>query len=312
MVPIFDKKIKFRGQMSSVDTWLLGAGEYEQVLNFRTDDQTLRIRNGIVEDADTDGLPADRTFLGGISHELGRWQAVGVGGKTEIYKWSGSAWVEITDATTRFPRATHQVDFTIVSEKVFAGVAEFSSSDNTYLMWQNGIDAPRIRNTSSSGSYTPRILSKFQPPPESMCKVRFIPTAFFNTQSISARTNSGGGISSATNTASGYTFERFSFTTSTTLGAHATVQFTSAIALANTSKQMHVVFKSSDQFVWSRCRVSLITSAGTEYILYDPTLNVESRNIVPIDDTYSQLMLDISTIYDTSKAVDGDGLEPTD
>jgi hypothetical protein len=144
-----------------VDTYrdpsLLGGDRVEAMVNWRQTPGALSARPPLESILGTSGLPGvSFTVLGSHYSQNGYYLAVGwtdtgVPG-TSVYRWSGSAWVEITRANdarygrTRFDSAVLPVEFVVVKEP-FPYQAG-TSGDETYIVWQNGTERPRIANTN--------------------------------------------------------------------------------------------------------------------------------------------------------------------
>ncbi len=322
-VILFDPaKAPFRGQQSAVDPGAIppGSGYVTQAVNFRFTGTKATVRYGIA--SDKSAPDTGTTFLGGLNNEHGKWVACVKSGAVRIYQWDsgGGIWQEISDATTRLTDTSLPVHFTVITERVFPGISGFSDTNNTFILWQNSKEVPRIRNAASSfaGAYVGRIHTRFTEPytAASMCQPR--PLNYFNTQAITARTNGGtAGASSATTAYSGGgAYETFTFTTGVDTTSWAKIQFTSAITLSSQPKQLHIVFKTSDAFLFTKMRVSIVTGSGgtpasTEYVCLDPATNPQALVIVPIDDVYSMAVIGLETVYDTSLAVKTAGFPAT-
>ena len=316
------KSVPFRGQVSSLDAASAdpSSGYVAQSVNFRWDGNKATVRYGMVSDK---AAPvANGTFLGELRNSLGEWIAVADGGSTKIYQWdtAGGTWREISDATTRFTSTTLPVTFSIATVRVFPGVAGFSDTNNAYIVWQNGVELPRIRNAASnfSGTYTSKVHLRFDDPYPAASRCQPRPLNYFNTQSVTARTNDGGGTASSASTSysGGGAYETVTFTTSASTSSWAKVQYTGAIALSSAPSQLHIVFKSSDAFIFSRVRVSIFTGSGgtpasTEYVVYDPSTNSQALSIVEIDDVYSMAVFSLDTVYNTSLSVITTGFPAT-
>lgn len=307
----------FRGQRSAMDPASLREGEAVQAVNFRFDGNKITGRYGML--IDRPAPVAGGVHLGSHKSSIGEWVAVAVSGATRVYQWNAftSAWVEITDATTRFVSTTQLVTFEIVTLSVFPDVAGFSDVNSNYVIFQNGTEVPRIRNTASDFvAYSTHLHNKFQPPYNSASKCQYRPLNYFNTQAIASRANSGGGVSSATAAYSGGgSIEQFTFATTTTSGDNARITMP-AIALSSTPSQLHFIFKSTDAFLLQKLRIIVQTAASgtpasTEYVLYDPATNPQALTIVPIDDVYSQAVISIETVYTTGLSVVSAGLPAT-
>lgn len=312
----------FRGQRSNMDPAAIppGSGFVTQSVNFRWTGGKATVRYGIA--SDKSAPDTGTTFLGGLNNEHGKWVACVKSGAVRIYQWDtvGGIWQEISDATTRLTDTTLPVHFSIITERVFPGVSGFSDTNNTYIIWQNSKEVPRIRNAASSfaGAYVGRIHTRFTEPytAASMCQPR--PLNYFNTQSIAARANGGtAGASSATTAYSGGgAYETFTFLNTVDNTSYAEVRFTSPIVLSSQPKQLHIVFKTSDTFLFTKLRVSIKTSsagtpASTEYVCYDPATNPQALTIIPIDDVYSMAVIGMETVYDTSLTVQTSGFPAT-
>ena len=307
-IVLFDwKNCRFRSQRSSMTPGFLGDGEVTQAVNFRFDSGAMTVRYGTALDYASTGLSG--TILGAVRNYLGAWVAMNDGGTTKVYQWGGSSWTEISDGTTRIT-GTSLVEFEFITEPIYTSVADFNDTNNVYVVWQNGVDVPRIRNAKAGGSYSSRLHQRLTEPKAVMCKAQFVPVQYFLTQGTLTHTNDGSGhvVFTAPSVSTGGKNLLLTCDTSATSSHYATTQFNSGnISFSSAPSQIQIVYKTSDEFIWSKLRVSLLTTGGTQYVLHDPTLNTFVKTVV-IDDVYSMAIIDIDTVYDSSLTLVTTGL----
>jgi len=299
---------RYRTQRSGMTPGALQPGEVTQSTNLRYVDGTMTVRGGIVSDYATTGLGSG-VIVGGVRNYLGSWVAVNVSGTVKVYQWGGSSWSEITDGTTR-TTVTDPIEFEFITEPIYSDVADFDDTNNVYVVWQNGVDIPRIRNATAGGSYSSRLHQRLTEPLPSMCKAQFVPVQYFLTQGTLTRANDGSGhvAFTAPSVSTGGTNLLLTCDTSATTSHYATVRFDSgSISFSSSPSQAQFVYKSSDSFIWSKLRVELVTNAGTRYVILDPSLNTFVKTVT-IDDVYSMVVIDIDTVYDSSLALVTTGL----
>jgi hypothetical protein len=296
---------------SARDFSALTESECTTLNNWRFDGRAATVRAGIALDKGATGLPASYEFRGGLIHHLGQWVAVLdlSTSKVRVYQWDdgGSTWSEISDGTTRFDEGNY-VEFQIVTEPVIPGIDDFDDPNNNYIIWQNGVELPRIRNASPGGSYSSRLHQRFANPLPEMSKAQSVPLAYYNTQGSLTLTSSGGGLTfTEPAVTTGGKKILLTATTSSASGHHATVQFASGITFTETPRQIQIVYDSADSFIWAKLRLAIFDGT-TQYILYDPTENPEALTLQAIDDKYAVALIDIDAVYDTGLTLVSTGL----
>lgn len=304
------QSVKALSLRSALDPSALADTEMTTLNNWRMDGRSASVRYGIALDKGATGLPASYEFRGGHiePNDGGEWVAVydTATTKVRVYQWDSNQWNELTDGTTRFNNGNY-VTFQVVSEPIIPDIEDFDDPNNKYIIWQNGVELPRVRNTVYAG-YSTRLHQRFANPLPEMCKSQSVPLAYYLTQGTTTLTSSGGGLTfTKPSVTTGGTKLLLTATTGATSGDHATVQFGTAINFSETPRQIQIVYDSADSFIWSRMRLA-IYDGTTQYILYDPSENPEALVLIPIDDKYAVALIDIDTVYDTGLTLVSSGL----
>lgn len=305
-VRVLGPGLTMRGMVSAVHPSLLGEGEFALVENFRIAGRGLTARMGTESAINANALPSG-VILGGIDTDDWSFRAVVDGGATKIYYRNGSAWQEVTAATgaygnTRFSSTTAQVSFAVVRDPMMPDMLQFSDPKDTYLIACNGIESPRVFQLRSEtlSAADVGIAQKIDPPKliDVTCKPVF--SAYFNLVGASSFTASD--IAKITSSVVTGTYGKYlsaEFLTTITDGTTAEATF-SSISLANDPTQFHMVFQCQDVSIWSKLKVSLITSTGDEYVIHDPTNNTSLPvvGVAPSDDAgYYQVGISLSRAW---------------
>lgn len=303
---------------------VLQRDEVPAISNFRVRAGGLAVRQPIAEVLATTGLPSG-TVLGEHFSESGYYRAIGnstVG--CAVYRWvaTSSAWSEITMAsnsrygTTRFTSSTAAVTFATVREPATAGgFSLFLNSEDTYIVWQNGSELPRIANTDLAyQTDTTRrevaIINPIAAPARDQCLASPGWSSFLSINStVTAVSGTGATLTGSVSTTGGYgrfidaTFKTTISNTTTSLSVT-----TTAISLGSFLGQFHLVYDTIDPTFWTNVKVAVMWSDATETIVHDPGVpesvpNIGSASTSEIGQSISQIGFSVRHGYSSAGTV---------
>ncbi len=303
---------------------VLQRDEVPAISNFRVRAGGLAVRQPIAEVLATTGLPSG-TVLGEHFSEAGYYRAIGnatVG--CAVYRWvaTSSAWSEITMASnsrygaTRFTSSTNAVSFVAVREPAIAlSFTAFQDPLDTYIIWQNGAEAPRIANTDLAyQTDTTRrevaIINPITAPPRDQCLASPGWSAYLSLNStVTAVSGTGTTLSGSVSTTGGYgrfidsTFKTTISNTTTSLSVT-----TTAISLGSYLGQFHLVYDTVDPTFWTNVKVAVMWSDTTETIVHDPGVpesnpNVGSASTSEVGQSISQIGFSVRHGYSSAGTV---------
>lgn len=269
-----------RSMVSSQNPLMLEPGFLPLVENFRIGDGGLPVVTPGTQLAYSNaGLPAG-AMLGSYMGEEGIFMAIGTS-PTECQVWYydeiNASWVQITGTSgvygsTVGTSGTAMVAFTVVREPMIKDMQVFTDPADTYIIWQNGIDLPRVANTRRSYLIAKEvaIIAPIEAPNFESCSA--LPTwrAYFNIRGTVTPTHSNAAhIEASTTTEFGQSLKA---TVKTAVVNNSFVQFQfPTIAVPDDPLQLHIVFQCLDLNIFSRMKVVLVDTSGAEYTISDPT-----------------------------------------
>jgi len=256
---------------------VLPDGYFPLIQNARIKDGIPVVRNGVTQVIASTGLPVGGTYLGAYITDDLKVIAIGDAGAGKLYMWTGAAWSEITATTgaagnTRLSSASAPVHFAVVREPMVFDMQVFTDPADRYLVVQNLIDYPLIINTKTA-YITAGDINKSAPlerPDSKVAAAQPVCGAYFNLQGSVSKTESDAAKMPATITLDS-TGQWLQVDLKTTIvdGTNVTFQFPN-VSLAVEPYQMFFVYSCADADIFKRLKVSLVTSVGAEYVVYDP------------------------------------------
>lgn len=303
---------------------VLQRDEVPALSNFRVRAGGLAVRQPIAEVLATTGLPSG-TVLGEHFSESGYYRAIGnatVG--CAVYRWvaTSSAWSEITMVsnsrygTTRFTSSTNAVSFAMVREPAIqGGFSLFLYPEDTYVVWQNGAELPRVANTdltyqTATNRREVAIINPIAAPSRDQCLASPIWASYLSLNStVTAVSGTGATLTGSVSTTGGY--GRFIDATFKTTIAGTTTALsvtTTAISIGSFLGQFHLVYDTIDPTFWTNVKVAVMWSDATETIVHDPGVpesvpNIGSASTSEIGQSISQIGFSVRHGYSSAGTV---------
>lgn len=249
-------------------------------------------------------------------------------GVVHIFKWVASAWVEMTDGTTRFSSLT-PVSFAIVKESTLNATAPFNVPSERYLVVQNGDGDPLVMKASLTAAAS---LKKHQtvglPGTSNGNDVtsRITYSAKYNiaaantglaASTITSITPSGGATTFYSNAVanSGKTNQYIPISIGSTAASGDTVKIIFATSVNwSLAKEMHILFGASVPEIFNGIKIEAGVASASYVTLYDSSsTNYAAPILIPSGDYYMvglKLPTVASASYDTIRITYKNNIAP--